>query len=248
LWPERFRPWQGGATRTDLALTGAFAAVVLLGFAVRPLKPFLIASHPVALQLLSGDLLATGAAAAFARVGEVPLWLVIVAGAIGMAKFDWLVWWAGRRWREGMIRMVASPQQARRWAVRAANLNPWVVRVAVFAAVLPGIPAPVIYALAGITGMRLIMFLTVDLAGAVLMTGLVAGLGYASGQHAVDLVLVIDRYASFVSLTLLGFAFLAPWLRAWARRRGPILRRTSSRSAVTRATSLEPGRLPTSLR
>ena len=221
LWPERFRPWQGRATRTDLVLTGAFGTIMMLGFAVRPIKPFLIASHPVALQLISGDLLSTGAAAAFARIGDVPLWLVIAAGAVGMSKFDWLLWWAGRRWGEGMIRMVATPQQARRHAVRAANLNPWLVRIAVAAAVLPGIPAPIVYAFAGIAGMRLVTFLALNLAGTLLMTGLVASLGYGLGQHAVDVVLLVDRYASMVSLTLLGAAFLIPWLKTlFQRHRG----------------------------
>ncbi|HET9422625.1 MAG TPA: VTT domain-containing protein [Nocardioides sp.] len=219
VWPERFRPWQGVATRTDLALTGAFLAVMTLGFAIRPVKPFLLASHPVALELISGDLLSIGAAAAFARIGEVSLWLVLVAGAIGMAKFDWLVWWAGRQWGAGMIRMVAAPEQATRWADRAAGLKPWVLRVAVVAAVLPGIPAPIVYAVAGIAGMRLLTFVALNLAGTLAITGLVAGLGYQLGQDAVDLVLLIDRYASLVSLTLIGAAFLLPWLRSRMRRR-----------------------------
>lgn len=218
LWPERFRPWQGSATRTDLALTGAFVAVMTLGFAIRPLKPYLLASHPVALELISGDLLSIAAAAAFARIGEVPLWLVIVAGAIGMAKFDWLVWWAGRQWGAGMIRMVAAPEQATRWADRAARLNPWVLRLAVVAAVLPGIPAPVVYAVAGIARMRLVTFLILNVAGTLLATSLVAWIGYWLGQDAVDLVLVIDRYASLVSLTLIGAGFLVPWLRSRSRR------------------------------
>jgi membrane protein DedA with SNARE-associated domain len=218
VWPERFRPWQGPATRTDLALTGAFLAVVTLGLAIRPAKPFLLASHPVALELISGDLLSIGAAAAFASIGEAPLGLVLVAGAIGMAKFDWLVWWAGRQWGAGMIRMIAAPEQANRWADRTARLNPWLLRVAVVAAVLPGIPAPIVYAAAGIAGMRLRTFLALNLAGTLAITGLVAGLGYRLGQDAVDVVLLIDRYASLVSLTLIGVAFLLPWLRSRARR------------------------------
>ncbi len=66
----------------------------------RPLKPFLLASHPVLLAFLTGDRTATGAAAAFARIGEAPLWLV-VAGAVGMVKLDRLTWWTGRQWGSG---------------------------------------------------------------------------------------------------------------------------------------------------
>lgn len=233
-WPERFRPWQGPATRSDVALIGAFAAVVALGLVFRPLTPLLIASHPVALELVSGDVLSVGVAAAFARLGEVPLWLVVLAGTVGMAKFDWLAWWAGRRWGEGMIRMIASPQQAARWAARAATLNPWVVRAAVVAAVLPGIPTPIVHAVAGMTKMRLATFVALDLAGTLLMTGAVAALGYGLGQYAVDVVLVVERYAARASLAILLVTFLVPWLRArWRRFR--------ERAHERRAPSARPG-------
>ncbi len=199
---------------------GAFAGVVMVGFALRPVKPFLLASHPVALEVLTGDLLPVGAAAAFARLGEVPLWLVVVAGAIGMVKFDWLAWWAGRQWGEGMIRMVgATPERAVRYADQATKLDPWILRVAVAAAFVPGIPSPIVFAVAGIAGMRLLTFLLLDLAGALLVAALVAGLGYGLGQSAVDMVLLIDRYATLVSLTLIGATFLIPWARSRLRRR-----------------------------
>jgi ribosomal protein S18 acetylase RimI-like enzyme len=137
-----------------------------------------------------------------------------------MVKFDWLAWWAGRHWGEGMIRMVgATPQRAQRHAERAAGLNPWVLRVAVAAAFLPGVPAPVVFAVAGISGMPLLVFLVLDLAGALVMAALVAGLGYGLGQHAVDMVLLIDRYATWVSLALIGATFVIPWARGLLRRR-----------------------------
>jgi membrane protein DedA with SNARE-associated domain len=218
-WPQRYRPWSGRATSTDLLLMSAFGGVVLLGIAIKPIKPFLLASHPVALELLTGDLIPIGAAAAFARVGEVPLWVVIVAGAVGMAKFDWLMWWAGRRWGEGIIRMFTTGERARRYTERAAELNPWVVRSAVVAAVLPGVPTPIVYAMAGLAGMRLVVFLALDLVGTLVITGIVAGLGYRLGQNAVDLVLLIDRYASLASLALVAAMFLIPWVRGRLRRR-----------------------------
>lgn len=219
-WPERYLPWKGRATRTDLVLMSAFTTVMTLGLAIRPIKPFLLASHPVALEFLTGDIVSIGAAAGFARIGELPLWLVVAAGALGMVKFDWLVWWAGRQWGEGMIRMVgASPAKAQRYAERATEMNPRILGLAVVAAFLPGIPGPIVFAVAGIAGMRLVTFMLLDVAGALLMTGLVAGLGYGLGQHAVDMVLVIDRYATWVSLTLIGATLLAPWARRQLRRR-----------------------------
>jgi membrane protein DedA with SNARE-associated domain len=66
-----------------------------------------------------------------------------------------------------------------------------------------------------LTRMRLATFLLLDLVGAVLMTAVVAGLGYSLGQRAVDVVLTIDRYASMVSLTMISVALLIPVMKRW---------------------------------
>lgn len=210
---RRFAPWRGPASYVDLALIGAILAVVAFGLLLRPFKPFLLASEPVLLALFTGDLTAIGAAAAFARIGEAPLWLVVVAGAAGMVKFDWLTWWAGRQWGEGIIRMFTTSERVTRLAGRAAELNSWVLRGAVVLAVMPGVPTAVVYAVAGWAGMRLLPFLVLDLVGALLMTGLIAGLGYELGQRAVDVVLVVDRYASVVSLSMIAVAVTIPLVK-----------------------------------
>jgi membrane protein DedA with SNARE-associated domain len=215
---RRFVPWQGPASRTDMALMGAILGVVALGQVLRPLKPFLLASQPVTLEFLTGDLTAIGAAAAFARIGEAPLWLVLVAGAAGMVKLDWLTWWTGRQWGGGIIKMFTTSERAQRFAGRTTELDPKILRVAVVLAVLPGAPTPVIYAMAGWARMRLATFLLLDLAGAFLMTGLVAGLGYGLGQHAVDVVLLVDRFASVASLTLIAVAAVIPIVKRRIRR------------------------------
>lgn len=214
-----FVPWQGRPTRTDAALMGAIVAVVAIGAAVRPFKAFLIAEHPVALEFVTGDLTAVGAAAAFARIDRAPLWLVVVAGAVGMVKFDWLTWWTGRRWGEGIIRMFTTRPRALRWAGRARELDPRLLRVAVVLAMLPGVPTAVVYAVAGWAGMRLFTFLLLDLAGALMMAGLVAALGYGLGQQAVDVVLVVDRYAALVTVITIASAATLPLLRRIRRRR-----------------------------
>ncbi len=219
---RRYVPWQGPATRVDVALMGAILGVVGLGLVIRPLKPFLVAEHPVLLEFATGDLVAIGAGAAFARIGEAPLWLVVVAGAVGMVKFDWLAWWAGRQWGAGIIRIFTASERAQRFAARATEQNPWIVRLAVVVAVLPGIPTAVVYAAAGWARMRLATFLLLDLVGAVLVTSAVAGLGYSLGQQAVDVVLTIDRYASVVSLTMITVALLIPVMKQRIRRK-PVL-------------------------
>ncbi len=218
LWPARYVPWSGRADRLDVVLLGAFLGVVAFGLAIRPLKPFLLASHPELLGLLTGDLIPIGAGAAFARVGDASLWLVVVTGAVGMVKFDWLMWWAGRRWGVGILRMFTTPERAQQAADRATTLDPRILRLIVAVSFLPGIPSPVAHATAGMAGMRLRTFLLLDLVGALVMTGLVAGLGYGLGQRAVDVVLMIDRYATLVTLTLISLTLLLPMVKRWITR------------------------------
>lgn len=134
-------------------------------------------------------------------------------------KFDWLAWWAGRQWGPGIIRIFTTSDRAQRHAARATEQNPWIVRLAVVIAVLPGIPTGVVYAAAGWARMRLSTFLLLDLLGAVLMTAVIAGLGYGLGQRAVDVVLTIDRYASAVSLTMITVALLIPVIKRRIQRK-----------------------------
>jgi membrane protein DedA with SNARE-associated domain len=215
---RRWVPWQGRATAADKALLAAITGALVIGLVVRPLRPFLIASHPVALEFLTGGPAAIGAAAAFARVGDLPLWLVVVAGVIGMIKLDWLIWWAGRLWGRGILGYFTTADRACRYAERARTVSPWVIGVAVVAAALPGVPSPLVFALAGLTRMRLVIFLALDAVGALLITGLITALGYGLGQQAVDVVLLIDRYAGWVSLAIIAGAVLVPLIRKGLRR------------------------------
>ncbi len=67
-----------------------------------------------------------------------------------------------------------------------------------------------------------------NLAGAVVTTTAVAALGFAVGQTAIDIVLLVDRYAGWVSLALVVLLLLTPALRR-ARSRG--VRRTRPAAA-----------------
>jgi membrane protein DedA with SNARE-associated domain len=199
------------------------AVVVGLGIAMRPLRPFLIASHPVLLELLDGGIAAIGAAAAFARIGEAPLWLVVLAGAVGMAKFDWLTWWAGRRWGRGLLGFFMTSERAASYTKRVETAPRWLLCLAVVASPFPGVPSAAVCALAGWARMRLGTFLLLNLAGVVIMTSVVVGVGFALGQAAVDVVLLVDKYAGWVSLSLIALAVIVPLVRSkvtgWRNRR-----------------------------
>jgi membrane-associated protein len=198
-------PWDHPMSRGDKVLVFSTLGVLLVMLATMPIRPFLLASHPTLLAAVTGSLSATGAGAAFARIGEGSLWLVVAAGTFGMIKFDWLFWLAGRRWGEKIIAMWAPGDAAQRFVGWVRGAPRWVTALAVVAASLPGIPAPAVFALAGLGRIRLVPFLVLDAIGAALMTGLVAGLGYGIGQHAVDAVLLVDKYALWITLSLVAY-------------------------------------------
>lgn len=115
--------------------------------------------------------------------------------------------------------MLTTPRQSAVWTPRLQGARPWVMGLAVVLAVLPGVPSAMVFAVAGWSRMRLAVFLLLDLAGALALTGVVAGLGFGLGQRAVDLVLMVDDYASLVSVALIALALLAPLLRRLVKRK-----------------------------
>lgn len=211
------KPWEGKATRQDKALLAAFIVIPAFFLALTPLKPLLIADHPVGLAMLTGSNAAIGAASAFARIGEIPLWLVLCAGVIGKIKVDWLFWWLGRRWGRGIVNLITPSERARRLADRVREANPWWIRAAVLVCYVPGVPAALFLVVAGWTGMRLRTFMALDACGALLMTAAVAAAGYAAGQSGVDIILTVDRYALWITFALIFAMAFTPVIRQHMR-------------------------------
>ena len=200
---KQMRLWEGKAERQDKILLSLFLGLPLLLMLTIPLRPLFIADHPVALALITGSYAAIGAGAAFAGVGEGALWMVILAGVIGKIKLSWLFWWIGRRWGARFIRFAVPNERAQRFAARLQTMNPWVLRVLIPLGYFPGIPTMVVCVLAGTSGMRLRTYLFLDALGALLVTTLVAFVGFTSGQAGVDVVLLIDRYALWIMFALI---------------------------------------------
>lgn len=202
------KPWEGKARRGDKLLLGSIFGIMAIMMALLPLRPLLIANHPILLEFVTGSLSAIGAGAAFARIGEAPLSLVLFAGVFGMMKFDWLFWLTGKRWGKKIVQIFAPSDRAQKLVKKAESFNPWTVRLLVLAGSFPGIPAAMVYAFAGVNKMRVGTFLAFNALGSAIMTGLVAGLGFGLGQRAVDVVLLVDKYALWITLALIfGLAF-----------------------------------------
>jgi membrane protein DedA with SNARE-associated domain len=221
-------PWGGAPSSKDLFCWYSIWLVFAYSFAMWPLKPWLIGTNPVLLEAMTGAPSAMTAAGAFARVGEVPIALVVAAGIVGMTKFAWVFWLAGRLWGENMMRFLTGPEQEGRAKRRLGLLTRdtparrWIIGAAIVLERVPMVPGPLVFASAGWVGMSLPVFLSLNLIGAAAWTGLYAGLGYAIGQPAVDIAETVSENAVWVSLAVIFGGLLVQMalgrLRA-ARRR-----------------------------
>ena len=100
------KPWEGKSARLDKVLLVLIIGVPFIYLGLMPFRPWMLVNAPVLQEFINGAKTAVVAGAAYARVGEIPLWLVVFAGFIGMAKLDWAPFWlAGRRWGDGILRL-----------------------------------------------------------------------------------------------------------------------------------------------
>jgi membrane-associated protein len=206
-WSDPRLPWEGKPRRVDMLCWAAITLSGLYYLAILPWRASLVGTHPVISELLNGSTEAIVSAAAFARVGHGTLAIVLLASIPGLMKFDIIYWWAGRLWGEKIINLFAgrSQRQRRRGLKFVARVNRW-GRWFTWPAVIisPFLPIPnaIIYAVAGWTGMSWVTFLILDAIGSLSWAGLLAGLGWALGQHAVSVAQTVSKYGLWVSIAI----------------------------------------------
>jgi membrane protein DedA with SNARE-associated domain len=196
-----------------ITLSGLYLLVLI------PLTPSLVGSHPVLLELLKGSMSAMITMGAMSRIGDASIVVAVLAAIPGLMLFDWIYWWAGRRWGRNAIDLfVGNHPKA---AARTARLERIIRRfgwLAIVIAYFQPVPNILIYAAAGWTRMKLRTFLLLDLIGCLLWIALCVGLGYAIGQRAVDVAKAVSRYALYVTIGLVVLVFVRQWLVSRRRR------------------------------
>ncbi len=203
-WDDPRVPWAGKPQRVDIL---CWAGIMLSGifyWAVLPFRAPLLGTHPVLLELLNGSTEAIVAAAAFVRVGHGSLAVVLLAAVFGLIKFDPLFWWAGRLWGERVIALLSGRRN--RGAKYMARVQRWGRKFtwpAVVVAPFVPIPSAIIFVIAGWAGMRLLTFIILDIIGELLWAGMLAGLGYELGHHAVVVAQTISHYGLWISIALI---------------------------------------------
>ncbi len=202
-------PWHGKPRAADIlcwlgiALSGLFYWVLL------PLRVSLAGTHPVVAELLNGGTESIISAAAFARAGHGTLAVVVLAAIPGLMKSDALYWWAGRLWGERIIMVLPGSRRAAKHMARVQRAGPKFTWPAVVVSSFLPIPRAIIYVIAGWAGMRLVVFLILDLIGALLWAGLLAGLGYTLGHHAVVAAMTISRYSWWFTIGIVTLSVLS---------------------------------------
>lgn len=216
-WDDPRLPWNGKPGKADIA---CWAAIVLSGLyylAILPFRASLIGTHPVISELLNGSTEAIVAAAAFARVGHGSLVVAVLAAIPGLMKFDIIYWWAGRLWGEKIILLMFP--RSKHGPKYMARVHKWGRRFTWPAVVIcPFLPLPnaIVYLIAGWAGMSAVTFLLLDVLGTLLWVGLLAGLGYALGHHAVVIAQEISKYGLWFTI---GFVILVVARQVWASQR-----------------------------
>jgi membrane-associated protein len=203
-WDDPRIPWSGRPRRADIL---CWAGIVLGGIYYWALLPFvapLVGTHPVLLEVLNGNTAAIISAAAFVRVGHGTLLVVLLAALPGLMKFDVFYWWAGRLWGERVIALLSGRRN--RGGRYMARVQRW-GRKFTWPAMVVGqflpIPTAIIYVVVGWAGMRLVTFIILDAISTLLWAGMLAGLGYELGHHAVVVAQTISHYGLWISIGLI---------------------------------------------
>jgi membrane protein DedA with SNARE-associated domain len=214
-------PWgEGHPQRADKVILGVMMFVGFYYLATMFLVGPLVGRHPVWLALIRGSTSAVITLGALARTGHGSMTVAVLAGLPGTMAFDWVWWWAGRRWGENALRMAFRGRKAERrieLVKRLGHRYGWLLLVTAY---IGPIPMQLIAVAVAMAGMSLPVFLVLDAIGALIWLGLWAGLGYWIGESAVRVADTVSHYSLEVTIVLMVLLILRQ--ARTARRRGNI--------------------------
>lgn len=197
----------------DVVCLGGILLSVAVGFASYPLAAFLLAHVKVhLLATASISALLTAGAAVFA--GTIPLWLVLVLGAVGLAKFDPFYFWAGRRYGDNVAHFIEqygsikprTVARAERWVAR---FGPPLLTVSFF---VP-IPTRLVMVLLGASGVSWLAFAVADFVGTMLWIVLYVFVGHHFHTQVDHVAHVVNHYSILFGLGLLAVVIVFSVIR-----------------------------------
>jgi membrane-associated protein len=188
---------------------GVVASYVFAG-----LTPSMLAHHSLLLETLSGSTVGIVTGGALARVGRESLALALLAPLATVALYDAFYWWAGVLWGSRAAEFYGQRNPRLRRSIDRAE--DFVRRRGVLALPLANflpIPNVLVYLFCGTSGMPLWLFLIGDAIGTMLWSGLLVGLGWSAGKHAVHVVNRIQHYAIPITIGLVVVVIVVSALR-----------------------------------
>ena len=218
-WDDPSLPWKHEPTRADIACFTWLGVAAVYGVVISVLRPGLLGSAPHVLASLGSW---SGSVLIGARAATGDQWwpLVWVFGTLGLIKFGWICWWAGRLWGRGLIGVWSGrSERAGRTNARAERFARKYETLAIAVGFLPiPLPRAVILAVLGEAGTSLRKLLTVSVISSFITTGAYLAIGYWIGEPAVDVMRTYGNYLWYVSLAILVVVIGQYWLR---QRRTP---------------------------
>jgi membrane protein DedA with SNARE-associated domain len=217
-WSNANLPWQGKPRRVDIACWAAITLSGIYYLALLPFRASLVGTHPLVSVLLNGSTEAIVSGAAYARIGHGSIVVLLLVAIPGLMKFDIIYWWAGRLWGERVIQMFSGRgKRSQRFVARVNRSGRWLTWPAVVLSPFLPIPNALVYAAAGWTGMNWLTFLVLDAIGSLAWAGMLAGLGWALGQSAVNVAQEISKYGLWVTIAIVVLVVAGQMRSAKAR-------------------------------
>src|SRR5215467_326351 len=207
-WNDPRLPWHGKPRTADILCWLGIVFSGLFFWVLLPVRVSLVGTHPVVAELLNGSTESIISASAFARVGDGTLAVVLLAAIPGLMKFDILFWWAGRLWGERFIMALPGSRRVAKYMARVRQAGRRFTWPAMLVSSFLPIPRAIIFVIVGWAGMRLVTFLVLDLIGVLLWAGMLAGLGYALGHHAVVAAQTVSHYSWWFTIGIVVLTVL----------------------------------------
>lgn len=200
------------STWKDKTLIAAFAFVVVYGFVLIPLKPYMSIHHPLVYGVLTGGkipMVIEGAT----NTSFTHFLLVALIGALSSTKFLPLYYAAGKQWGEGFIKfMFSQRQKPPRWLTLCQDIyrkHPIIVIVATF---VPFSPVPAWF---------VIFFAAINrTSGKLLALGVISIMflnrlfyiliGNIYGEQVVSTLNIVDKYMMYITLGVVAWAIFVP--------------------------------------
>ena len=239
-WDDPGMPWKHKPGKSDYWCMGWIGFLGLFSLAMLPLRGWLLGLSPQVLLGVTGSRTGAAATGALVSVGTARHWYWwMLLGSLMSIKLDWVYWWAGKLWGRGMIEVWAGASE--RSAKNYERMERWAIKLGwlgILVAYLP-IPLPlmpVIFVLAGASGMSILRFVILDFVAATVWNGGFILAGYAIGDPAVDVLNGYAKIANWVALGLVAVVVVIIMRRSAKNAKGG-----ASRKAGTGHTADDPG-------